>query len=640
MTPAPQRRLVLLLTLALLGAGVILFDLAPFLRGGEVLAWQWQVIALEPPVWGRLALLAGVLALYIGVGQWLQRQRRSLPLLAWSMAGTALIALAVVQVRTPALFTELVHRALSPTATGPLATAGVLDWSDPIWRTWSAEMLDLHDFSRHVALSPPALPHAMHWLGMTLDRVPVLAHALSAPILYEQCANYTFLNSFTAGEWAAVWFGVLMPLWAGLGILPLYALARRGLNLDEKQARWLALAYALMPTLGLFAGSWNTLYPVLALASLWALVRSRQAETITGFGTWALFSGVLYGLLSFANFSLVPLALLAGWLSLLGYGRHGLGRALVQGVLYGIGALAVWGVYVLFTGDSPLAILQVAFDQHYDLDYSSPLWFIMHFWEWALFGGLPIVVLWLGQAFRAFHPAEAPVRLWAWALLLSFVILLLSQTARGETGRVWLFFAPIALLCAGAWLKHPQAGRALLIAQAGFVLALAPWRTMEALDMSPRPSAPSLSAEQQAQMTPIQADFGDFALLGWRGTLAQDAQGTPVLAVDLAWQAQAPMHQAYWLAALPVAPDGSTPVSALVWQADATRYPTTCWQVGETLHDRVSIPLTPESANQTGAWYISLSAFADLNAPLDTLTVTLSDGRQERQIGIGDILAP
>jgi hypothetical protein len=89
----------------------------------------------------------------------------------------------------------------------------------------------------------------------------------------------------------------------------------------------------------------------------------------------------------------------------------------------------------------------------------------------------------------------------------------------------------------------------------------------------------------------------------------------------------------YFFAALPVAPDGSTG-EAVVWQPDATRYPTTCWLPDSVVGDTIQIPL-PDDAPE-GDWYISLSAFADVANPMETVAVE-TQGTTDRQIGLGPI---
>ncbi|MCS6834859.1 MAG: hypothetical protein NZ750_02440 [Anaerolineae bacterium] len=617
----------------------LLADLWPILRGGEALGWQWATRAPQ----ARLSLLLLALLIYlIGSGP---AQRRDSWSLAWASLGTGGLSLALVAVWHEWPLVELFHRAISPTATGPMAVAAWADWSDPRYAVWSQAMPTLHDFSRHVALSPPLLPWLMRAAQGALALWPGLSAALQAPLLDDQCASTLFL-SYTPAERASAWVGVIMPLWAGLAVVPLWAIARRWYGSDW--ARTLALAYPLIPALALFAGSWNTAYPLGALLTLWAFLRGASSEGSGPRPAWLIFSGLIYGLLTFANFSLVPLALVLGWLALwptsdplpkgevsatlahqregstvFYYFYHQMKAALLVGLWFGLGALLPWAVYSSTTGDSPLAVLTAAFDQHFDLAYESPLWAVMHLWEWAVMGGLPIMALAM-LSLKPSPQAHPQATRLAWALLLSLLILVMTHVARGETGRVWLFFAPLALLCLP---PQPLGGWPLRTALACVMVGLSGWLTMSADDVRPRPAPPQLT---EAAWRPIDADFGPFRLLAWTG---EGRTGGIVL--RLLWQADERMALPYWLAGLPVGPESNLS-RALVWQPDATRYPTTCWRVGESWAEQVTIPL-PERA-PAGAWYVSLTAFAHLDDPMNTLTVSLPDGSTDRQVGLGPLL--
>ena len=644
--PSRWGRWAFIATFALVGLA-LLADLWPALRGGEALSWQWQT---RPPQ-ARLLILALALLAYLGGAA--LAQRRSAWALAWAVLGTGGLSLGLLAVWHEWPLVELFHRAISPTATGPVAVAAWIDWSDARYVVWSQAMPNLHDFSRHVALSPPLLPWLMRAAQEALALWPGLSAALQVPLLDDQCASTLFL-SYTPAERASAWAGILMPLWAGLAVVPLWAIARRWYG--SGWARTLVLAYPLIPALGLFAGSWNTTYPLGALLALWAFLHGAGPAQAGWRPAWLSISGLVYGLLTFANFSLVPLALVFGWLALLfqfstfpslhnhnhnhkgkrtltcllafvmegirGWGGRSLKAALLMGLWFGLGALLPWAAHGLATGDSPLAMLAVAFDQHFDLAYDSPLWAVMHLWEWAVMGGLPIV----GLALLSLRPgAQAhpqALRL-AWALLLSLLILVVAHVARGETGRVWLFFTPLALLC----LPPQPLGRwPLRLALACMMIGLSGWLTMSADDVRPRPEPPQLA---EADWRLIDADFGPFRLLAWAGERrAED------LALRLLWQADERMDHPYWLAALAVGPHDHLG-EALVWQPNATRYPTTCWRVGQPWAEQVVLPL-PQNA-PAGPWYISLTAFADADAPMTTLSVSLPDGTTDRQVGLGPL---
>lgn len=638
---------------SLLLALLLALDLLPFLRGGELWHWQWRY---DPAPLARAIPLLLATGGYLA-GLWaLRRTERAGPLLVWSFLGAAIMPLAVVALRADDVLYELFARTASGLTTGPHLVAAELDWGGGAWRDWPAVMAAYHVRSGHVALSPPGLVMGYGLLNAVFAALPGLADPLFRALLPYQCHNFTLLV-YTPAEWASAWFGMLMPLWAALTVFPLYAVARRlgGAEAARRAVTW----WALVPALVMFAASWNTVYSLLSVTAFWLLLVGLERERGA---LWLVLSGAVSGLLTFANFAAVPLPGLFGFYVLLQYllderrrdDPLPWTRPVMVGVWFGTGLILPWLLYWLASGLMPFDLLAVALPWHLSLERDYVPWLWMHSWEWALFTGVPLVALWLWAAWRRARRWRETGPVLGLALLLTMIVLVLSGTARGETGRVWLFFAPFVLLAAveatpppnprackardpagGAGERNaqrtPQQWAAITVAQAALMLALAiTWPVMEVHDLTPPPDPPGgLEATR-----PAGATFGDsFRLAGWD---ADVGAGTGTLRLD--WQAIAPMTTPYWFAALPVAPDGTTPAEAVVWQAVEGRYPTTCWTPGERVGDTVTLPLPPDAP--AGEWWISLSAFADVGRADERLPVMLPDGSQDTQVGLGPVLVP
>ena len=130
---------------------------------------------------------------------------------------------------------------------------------------------------------------------------------------------------------------------------------------------------------------------------------------------------------------------------------------------------------------------------------------------------------------------------------------------------------------------------------------------------------------------PTSVQFGDaFRLVGWKGT----GSGSTIT-FDFAFQSLRQLDRPYNISILPVAPDGSTPIPALVWQPHPTTYPTTCWRPDQVIGESIRID-APETLME-GEWWFSVRAFEDLNDPMDVLPITLPDGSSDTQAGIGPV---
>lgn len=602
------RALPVIIGLSLLTALSLLFDWIPFLRGG--FGWYWEY---QPAPLVRILPLLVVTAAYLG-GAWvfLRREYNRL-LIVWALLGTIMISLSVIAVRDDDVLYTLFVRTASGIATGPHLAGAAVDWSD--WLNWPDVMRSFEEVSIHVALAPPGLPLVYHALNSFLSAVPGFADGLQRALLPYQCANYSLL-AYTPAEWASAWFGILMPLWSALAVWPLFSVTRR--LADSQAARFAVTWWPLVPALVMFAPTWNTFYPLVALTAFWCLLRGLEKGVF-----WLILSGLLAGLLTFANFSLVPLLGLFGFYGLFYFWQnrahlHGL---ILIGVWFGVGFILPWLGYWLASGFTPLDLLHVAMSAHLSLDRPYLPWLWLHFWEWALFTGIPLVALWLFNVVKGKRDILGP------ALLATMIVLLLSGTARGETGRVWLFFSPFVL--AASALQNRRSGwLAISLSQAVLMVVLAAaLPVIGTPDMHPPPPAPPFVAATRASG----ADFDqNFRLVNWDAEREADS-----ILLRLNWQPLRPMTTPYWFSALLVSPDGSPAGETLVWQPLETRYPTTCWSAGALVSDSVRLPLSVHAPD--GEWWISLSAFGDVDHPEQRVTVTLPDGSTDTQVGLGPI---
>jgi len=636
-----SRFTLILVEVSLLLALILALDLQPFLRGG--LGWQWSY---EPAPLARAVPLIVGTGVYL-VGAWLlvKRTRRAAPVLIWSAIGVVALSLAVLLLRADDVLYELFARTVSGLVTGPHLAGAQVDWAGGEWRDWPAVMRAIFQQSGHVALSPPGLPMWYGLLNALLGAAPGVAELLHRSLLPYQCHNFMLL-AYSSAEWASAWFGILMPLWASLAVLPLYGVARRLGGMES--ARRAVMMWPLVPALVMFGGTWNTLYPLLSLTTFWLLLVGLDRPCGAA---WFAASGLLMGLMSFANFSLVPLVGLLGFYTLLYYlwnerrtaAPPPWTRPLLVGLWFGAALSVPWIIHALAGGSSPFDILRTAFGWHLALDRPYLPWLWMHSWEWLLMTGIPPGVVWLMGAWRRLRRWRESGPVLGAALLLAMVVLILSGTARGETGRVWLFFSPFVLIAAAGEADHREgevgdngntdlSGALMNLSQAALMIALAvSWPVIGLGDSITPPPQPPGGAEVSQ---PADAVFAEsFRLVGWDARV-----GDQRVVLTLNWQADATMTTPYWFSALLVAPNGAPLLEAVVWQPLATRYPTTCWRPGEQVGDTVTLPLPSDAA--PGEWWISLAAFADPNDALDRLPVRLPDGATDTQVGLGPVTVP
>ncbi len=616
----------LLVSVAL--AVCVLFDLLPIVRGDEILNWQWGYLA---PSMRAIPLAISTLVYLVIAGLLFQRRVRWLML--WSIIGTVILSFAVIYVRFDNVLFEQWLRTVSGLTTGQHLAGAVIDWGSPRTLTqWADVMWDFDTLSGHIALSPPGLPVFYGGLHAILENIPAISEPVYAKLLPYQCHNYLMLD-YTPSEWASSVFGALMPLWSALAVFPLYACAKR---LTGHYAKWVIIWWALIPSLLIFTPNWNSLYPLFALLAFRFYLVGLESKRFKAIRSWFI-AGFFVSLLTFANVSLAPLPAVFGFYTLLHYIRNErtrkpFYRPIMIGLWFGLGTFSVWILYyVVSGGTTPLDILDVAMGRHLGQERRYLPWVAFHFWEWAFFTGIPLIILWLWTAWKQVTGIRRQGAVTALSVFLTLLVLVISGTARGETGRVWIFFSPFVLIGVVELfrlldLKNNRAGWMMTWIQAITMLSVCiTIPAVDVLDFSPPPSAPEVITNTR----PIDVTFNDeLRLVGWDGEIVDDE-----LLLTLTWQPRKQILRPYWFAGLLVDPEGNPAGEAIVWQPFETRYPATCWVANTFQSDQIRLPL-PDDAIQ-GDYWVSLAILPDDEQPDLRLTVTLPDGTQDIQLGLG-----
>ncbi|GAB4512651.1 MAG: hypothetical protein OHK0046_12520 [Anaerolineae bacterium] len=584
---------------------IIALDVTPWVRGGY--GWRWPYI---PVAFVRVLPLLMITAVYLlGAFLLLQRTARTWPVVLWGVFGAFVMALAVAHAREGDAFYALFTRTADGSVTGPHWAAAQIDWRGGEWRDWTAVMSRL---GGHLGTSPPGavLVHGLFnsLFSSLFGEVPTISTGLHTSLIAYQCHN-PMLLTYTPAQWASAWAGMLMPLWAGLTALPLVAVARR---LGAPEPRQVAVWWPLVPGILAFAPSWSTLYPLFAVIVFWLLligVDTRKAAWITA-------AGLACGLALFVNFAVLPLLALCGIYVLLRQ-RH-LPRSVITGVWFGLGLIVPWLLFWLASGETPWAILQASLNYHLDLERPYWFWVGMHVWDWALFTGIGLALLWLSGARR--HTLNL-------ALLVTVLALTLSGTTRGESGRIWLFLSPFVVLGAALIPLKPRQFALITLSHAALMLALAANLAVIQSIFTPPPPPPALAA---AEITPVDAQFShsetgaQFRLIGWRAEPINNAVN-----LTLRWEALTQMTAPTWFSAFLVDPGGAT-TEPVTWQD----YPNTCWPLHTPLEQTIRLPATE------GEWWVSLAAFGDTNAPEGRLQVLTNGQNADIQVGLGPVFLP
>jgi hypothetical protein len=582
----------------------LVFDLVPLLRGDmpwydATYDWAWNY---GPPRWSSLIPCILGLAIYVlGATQLLTAEHDSrypVRLILWAFMGAALIPLVLMTLEGQPLF-------LLFTRTASRLTGGYLDASTLITdlnttlRRWPQFMAEYRDKVPvgGLALSPPGLEVMYYAANRFFSASPALAHTFGSLVRPLECQNGEMM-AWTDPEMASAWFQMFMPLWAALAIAPLYRLGTMIFN--REVARWAIALWPLIPTVTLFSPRFNTLYPLMAVMMLVLLWRGMDRRSL-----WLiLLAGFVVSVGTFFNLTLVPLGLLGG-LMIVGHWilvRSPIRRLALNLIAFGVGSASTWAIYGLLSGISPFEIVRLGMEFNAQIQRPYLPWLIMHPYDMFLFVGLPLAIFCVWRILRARNLANR-ADVFALASGLALMILVLSGTARGETGRVWSFFAPLWVLLASDMLQRIQQFRgrtAMLWIQAITMLCMAAVLHVSFTGLSIPPTAENA---EHAATHAVDAQFvrGSDALTLVGFDADQSAEG---ITLHLHWRADNYIGSPYYLSLVPVLPDGSYR-QGMTWNPQNWNYPPACWLPGQEFVDDVPIALGEKAP--AGDWWFSIA---------------------------------
>lgn len=581
----------LLLGISLVLAVLILTDIWPFLRGPapETSEWFWPYFLRPIQRWWPSIVLA-VLFLIFGIW-WVDRNddRETIPLLLLALLGFSL-QLSILFADRANIGAELVDRTLSKASNGYLATAGEIDNIGDALRRFPELMPALDN--DHARTHPPGFIIA-HWLtDQVLRRFPDLANILARPATLWRCTDLWILARPVSTAASLFLWSWLPPLLGALTAPVAYWLAR--LWSTRPAARLSALLVATLPALLVFSPTPDQIFAFMSVLSLWVLIVGLQKQRYS----LLLLAGVITSVMTFFSIgNFAWMALLAAftllWLvwpapeaiNFLDWRNRRSGLFLI---LFVIGGVSIWVIYWLGWGVAPWRIIQVGLQQHYELVTSLrryDWWFAYNLVDFFLFAGPAVVIGLLWQFATGLLSRRRGLEVEARLAILLTILLVgihIAGSTRGEVGRLWLVFMPLAaVLAGGVWMKAARdrvVPRVILAAQLVLVLSIGlGWRSFYAVILPiERPEiSPIREPEFPLDSVFFTPDGQTIRLLGF------DAPKSIVTAGDnfevtLYWQTDRPTLKPYTVFLHLVDKSGEVIAQQDNWPVSGL-WPSTCW---------------------------------------------------------------
>jgi hypothetical protein len=258
-----------------------------------------------------------------------------------------------------------------------------------------------------------------------------------------------------------------------------------------------------------------------------------------------------------------------------------------------------------------------------------------------LLAGLGIWKIW--RKWRGNEPLKTS-DLFVLAATFAFIILILSGTLRGETGRILLYISPFLILVAALSLVNkavPTTNRTALwltLTQAALIVIMAAFLRVggSAFNIHP-PLQPPVLVQEPSTAVPNGATFAQaLHLKSFAGQIEhipdQNGENRPAITLWLQWDSSGQVDIPYWLGLIPVAPDGDAAMAATLVRPFDGAIPATCWlpRAG-SFWQQVHAPLFRD--DPSGDWWVSLSLI-DVETG-QKAAVLAPDGSLNDQVGLG-----
>ncbi len=606
-----ERWFTLALTaVTLLLVGLIWTDWLPWLRGPapETAEWYWPYLIRPTTRWliPTLAalLMLGVSAWWLKVGYGRHAKWGLLALIA----GSFLLQIGLMGADNASIRDEMINRVYSNQASGffqPAVELPPLPEALPQY-----PQLMPGSSAEHARTHPPGLLLTNRLTVEGLRRAPALAEWLAPPARAARCVDLWLLDRDTAVAAALTVWAILPLLAAALTILPAYALSKQ--MLPDTAVPLAVALIATIPALLLFAPKAVQFYAPLSLLIFLTFFLGLKR----GSWGWFFLAGLLYSLATFLNLGNTALAGLLAVFTLLflwsGGWVAGWRKLLGGGLAFALGTAVIWLAYWLLWGVPFWEIYQIGLNQHYELvtlKRNYGWWVISNLVDLLIFAGLPLIIGFSGIVILATRNIikKSPIlrpcsgqasNLQSLALSLAALILILdlSGSARGEVGRLWLFFMPLMALPAAQFLKkmQPRTWQSVLIIGLQLLITLSlalAWQPVRAVTVNGvRPSPPTTVPDTAVTITfnENQPNTAQITLTGYALTQADEA-----LDLTLFWQADKGAARPYTVYTQLLNEQNEIIAQQDNWPVNG-QWPPTCWSGGETVADSYRLPLPPE----------------------------------------------
>ena len=556
-------------------------------RRDVLILWRREFNA---PLSALLPLIIGVMVYSVLALLLIRRVRQDQPLntrgrlglIALSIIGGLAIQWAVTRVTEPDPLVGIAWRTYAIKSNG-------------FW-TVGAQVQNVSNFINQYPHNAPNYPvHPMRhppeislifWFGaQAFKLIPDVATTVANWLRPYSClSNVSIMvpaNQMASGAFGAV-LEIILTM---LTMLPLYGLVKR--LAGWQAAVWAVVLYPLTPGFGMWVAQWDRTF---ALATVLVLYLCEDIVTKNSY-QHAFLAGLVLSFATFASFGTLPIGMIAAIYSIVRIvqsvppselRRFAMWRnRIVQGVLALAGTSVLWVLaYALFHLNA-LNLFRVIMNSHLSINFPYWPFVVWNPWDIMTFIGLPLVAITIFSAWKRATPLAA-------AFCITLFTLAVAGIARAETGRVWLFFTPLAVGATAIVLvrrKGVEQTAIVGLLAVQLIVQAAVLRVLNDYGYTPAMMPPVTVPADAKSIDTRFGSSGQIALLAYK---LSELQPGGYDKITLYWQRKSPE---------PIATAYKVFVHVALNDSDQARlvshdaapvdwlYPTTCWQPNQIVAD-------------------------------------------------------
>jgi hypothetical protein len=170
-----------------------------------------------------------------------------------------------------------------------------------------------------------------------------------------------------------------------------------------------------------------------------------------------------------------------------------------------------------------------------------------------------------------------PSTILSFSVVITLLIMDVSGTTQGESGRIWLFLSPFLLLMASDYLVKISANKAqpkiaVTICQGMLILIMISFLPVIRSGLSKPPPIPQSTILAASEMVPSGVTFGDILELESFSGHVEIQENEVTLQLWLNWVSNGQLEIPYYLSFIPVKPSGGTLKAILQQPFNNTKY--------------------------------------------------------------------